>query len=130
MKKLIYVFLIGSALLNTVPAFARMDRADPANRAVNIALGSSGGPLDNAALKSVRKLVGKAIIADTVDTFAVYSPRVGGPIPIEGGLSACAEAGFGATPKQFNAFVKPVARHSPPGRNLSQCGAYRSMQAD
>lgn len=107
MNKLIYVFLIGSALLNIAPAFAE-DRADPANRAVNISLGSAGGPLDNAALRSIRKLVGKAITADTVDTFAVYSPRVGGPIPIEGGLSACAEAAFGATPKQFNAFVSQL----------------------
>lgn len=109
MKKLPYVLLIGAALLS-VPAFAQNDGdgANSANRAVNISLGSSGGALDNAALKSVRKLVGKAIIADTVDTFAVYSPRVGGPIPIEGGLNACAEAGFSATPKQFNAFVKQL----------------------
>ena len=109
MKKLPYVLLIGTALLS-LPAFAQNegDRADAAKRAVNISLVSSGGGLDNAALKSVRKLVGKAIIADTVDTFAVYSPRAGGPIPIEGGLNACAEAGFTATPKEFNAFVKQL----------------------
>ena len=93
MNKLIYAFLIGSALSNTVPAFAE-NRADPANRAVNVSLGSNGGAIDNAALRSIRKLVGKAITADTVDTFAVYSPRAGGPILIEGGLSACAEAAF------------------------------------
>jgi len=109
MKKLPYVLLIGTALLS-LPAFAQNDgdRADAANRAVNISLASSGGALDNVALKSIRKLVGKAIIADTVDTFAVYSPRAGGPIPIEGGLNACAEAGFTATPKEFNAFVKQL----------------------
>ena len=93
MNKLIYAFLIGSALSNTAPAFAE-NRADPANRAVNVSLGSNGGAIDNAALRSIRKLVGKAITADTVDTFAVYSPRAGGPILIEGGLSACAEAAF------------------------------------
>ena len=109
MKKLPYVLLIGAALLS-MPAFAENagEGGDSTSRAVNISLGSSGGALDNAALKSVRKLVGKAIIADTVDTFAVYSPRTGGPIPIEGGLNACAEAGFSATPKQFNAFVKQL----------------------
>jgi hypothetical protein len=109
MKKLPYVLLIGAALLS-LPAFAENtgEGGDSTSRAVNISLGSSGGALDNAALKSVRKLVGKAIIADTVDTFAVYSPRAGGPIPIEGGLNACAEAGFSATPKQFNAFVKQL----------------------
>ena len=53
MNKLIYVFLIGSALLNTAPAFA-VDRADPANRAVHISLGSAGGPLVKAALRSNR----------------------------------------------------------------------------
>ena len=67
MNKVVYAFLIGSALLNTAPAFAE-DRAYPANRAVNISLGSAGGGLDNAALRSIRKLVGKAITADTVDT--------------------------------------------------------------
>jgi hypothetical protein len=110
MMKLPYVLLIGAALLSTVAAFAqgREDRGGPANRAVNITLGSSGGGLDNAALRSVRKLVGEAITADTVDTFAVYSPRVGRPIPIEGGLSACAEAGFSSTPQRFKAFVSQL----------------------
>ncbi|MDQ3186593.1 MAG: Kazal-type serine protease inhibitor family protein [Pseudomonadota bacterium] len=115
MKKLAYFFLAGAAVLSAMPTFAedREDRAGAANRAVNITLGSSGGALDNAALRSVRKLVGKAINADTVDTFAVYSPIVGGPVPIEGGLSACAEAGFSSTPKQFNAFVNQL-RAIPP----------------
>ncbi|SEO38064.1 Kazal-type serine protease inhibitor family protein [Nitrosovibrio sp. Nv6] len=111
MKILPYVLLIGAVALSA-PAFAENegDREGdrPASRAVNISLGSTGGALDNAALKSVRKSVGKAITAATVDTFAVYSPRVGGPVPIEGGLSACAEAGFSATPTQFNAFVKQL----------------------
>ena len=60
MKKLAYSFLVGAALLSAVPVFAEApeDRMEPANRAVNITLGSSGGGLDNAALRSVRKLVG------------------------------------------------------------------------
>lgn len=110
MKKLAHVFLVGAALLGTVPAFAESpeDRTEPENRAVNITLGSSGGGLDNAALRSTRKLVGEAITAGTVDTFAVYSPKEGGPIPIEGGLAACAEAGFNANPKRFNSFVSQL----------------------
>ncbi len=112
MEKLGYVCLIGAVLLNIPSALAqdgdRAGGAEPTNRAVNITLGSTGGALDNAALRSVRKLVGKAITAETVDTFAVFSPRVGGAVPIEGGLSACAEAGFSSTPKQFNAFVNQL----------------------
>lgn len=113
MNQLIYAFLIGSTLFNTAYAVAQggedpVGGAEPANRAVNITLGSSGGGLDNAALRSVRKLVGGAITAATVDTFAVYSPRAGGPIPIEGGLVACAETGFNANPKRFNAFVSQL----------------------
>ncbi|SFN65537.1 Kazal-type serine protease inhibitor family protein [Nitrosospira briensis] len=121
MRKLPYVLLIGAALL-TAPAFAQNtgDGGDTTSRAVNISLGSSGGALDSAALKSVRKLVGKAIIADTVDTFAVYSPRKGGPVPIEGGLDACVEAGFSSTPKEFNAFVKQLRAINPkPGTFLN-----------
>lgn len=112
MNKLSYiVILVGAAVFGATPAFAQQgeDRGaggDAANRAVNINLGSTGGALDNAALKSVRKTVGKAISEETVDTFAVYSPRVGGPIPIEGGLNACAEAGFSSKPGEFKAFVK------------------------
>jgi hypothetical protein len=105
------VFLIGAAVLGITPTFAAQGEGgggsgDTANRAVNINLGSTGGALDSAAVISVRKTVGKAISEETVDTFAVYSPRVGGPIQIEGGLSACAEAGFSSKPGDFKAFVK------------------------
>jgi hypothetical protein len=115
MDKLSYALLLGAALLSTVPALAdtREGRIDPSNRAVNITLASSGGGLDSAALRSVRKLVGNAITAGTVDTFAVYSPRAGGPIPIEGGLSACAEAGFGSSSKRFDRFVQRLRAIQP-----------------
>jgi hypothetical protein len=89
----------------TVMAEHRVGHVDSGNHAVNITLGSTGVALDSAALRAVRKLVGQAITADTVDTFSVYSPRVGGPVPIEGGLIACAEAGFASTPHNFTHFV-------------------------
>lgn len=110
MKKLSCVLLLGVVLVSSAPVFAEdhVDRGDPASRAVNISLGSSGGGLDNAALRSVRKFVGQAIAVGTVDTFSVYSPRAGGSAPIEGGLSACAEAGFNITPKKFDAFVRQL----------------------
>lgn len=107
MKRLAYALLIGAFVLNNMSVFAE-DLADPAERAVNITLTNDGRGLDNAALRSVRKLVGQAIAASAIDTFAVYSPRADGPIPIEGGLFACAEAGFNATPKKFNTFVKQL----------------------
>ena len=77
MKKSAYIFLAGAAVIfSTAPAFAKHleNGEDSTSHAVSITLGSSGGALDNAALRSVRKLVGKAISAEIVDTFAVYSP--------------------------------------------------------
>ena len=112
MKKLAYVVLAAAALLSSASSFAE-DREDgrdaggrdSVNRAVNIDVTSSGGGVDISVLRAVRKLVGRAIGDETVDTFAVYAPRTGGPIPREGGLSACAEAGFGSEPNDFRAFV-------------------------
>jgi hypothetical protein len=122
MKRLCCALLLGAGMLGSVPAPAQNpeDRTGPAYRAVNITLTSSGAGLDRAALRAVRKLVGKAIAAGTVDTFAVYVPRAGGPIPIEGGLSACAEAGFSSSQKRFNGFVRQLrAIHPQAGTSLN-----------
>ncbi|MGI0026184.1 MAG: hypothetical protein ACREA4_13695, partial [Nitrososphaera sp.] len=48
--------------------------------AVNISIGSIGGALDDAALRTVRQVIGHAVARGTVDTFIVFSPRVGFPI--------------------------------------------------
>jgi hypothetical protein len=96
MKRLAYCLLIGSLLAITVSAFAE-------NRAVNIALGSIGGPLDDAALQTVRQVIGYAVARGTVDTFMVVSSG-----EIEGGLSACAEAGFRTEQQEFTAFVQQL----------------------
>lgn len=122
MRNLNWILLIGSALLHSVLAIAQdgTERAGSTKRAVNITLGNSGGGLDDAALQSVRKVVGDAIAANIIDIFAVYSPRVGGPIPIEGGLSACVEAGFNTSPPKFNAFVSQLhSIHPRPGTFLT-----------
>lgn len=133
MRNLTHVLLIGSALLQSVLAIAQdgPEQAVSANRAVNITLGNTGGGLDDAALRSVRKLVGKAITANTIDTFVVYSPRAGGPIPIEGGLSACAEAGFSGSPQKFNVFVSQLRSiHPRPGTFLNVELTERCKPAD
>ena len=110
MNKVFGFILVGVFLLNTGSVFAEggESRGNPSNRAVNINLGSSGVALDDAALRAIRKLVGHAISVNTVDTFSVYRPKVGGPIPIEGGLIACAEAGFSSTPQSFTRFVSQL----------------------
>lgn len=109
MKRCAYFLLVGSVLAINTPAFAGI-------RAVNINIGSIGGPLDTAALQAVRRVIGYAVARGTVDTFIVYSPRVGFPVPIEGGLSACAEAGFNTKKKKFDAFVGELRSiHPKPG---------------
>ncbi|MEH2042121.1 hypothetical protein [Nostoc sp.] len=106
MKKFTSLMIVGAVLSITAPAFAE-------NRAVNISIGSIGGPLDNAALQTIRQVIGFAVGTSTVDKFIVYSPRVGSPIPIEGGLSACAEAGFGTSNTTFNAFIQQLRSIKP-----------------
>ncbi|MBN3942965.1 MAG: hypothetical protein V7L21_26150 [Nostoc sp.] len=107
MKKFTCFMIVGAVLSITAPAFA------DENRAVNISIGSIGGPLDNAALQTIRQVIGFAVGTSTVDKFIVYSPRAGSPIPIEGGLSACAEAGFGTSNTTFNAFIQELRSIKP-----------------
>ena len=106
MKKFTCLMIVGAVLSISAPAFAE-------NRAVNISVGSIGGSLDNAALRTIRQVIGFAVGTGTVDKFVVYSPRVGSPIPIEGGFSACAEAGFGTSNTTFNAFIQELRSINP-----------------
>ncbi|MDZ8069757.1 MAG: hypothetical protein RMY64_29815 [Nostoc sp. DedQUE08] len=105
MKKFSCLMIVGAILSISAPAVAE-------SRAVNISIGSIGGSLDNAALRTVRQVIGSAVGTSTVDKFIVYSPRTGS-IPIEGGLSACAEAGFGISNTTFNAFVQQLRSINP-----------------
>ena len=97
MKKPAYGILIALVLSIHALAFAQ-------NRAVRIDAVSDGRGIDSAALQTARQIIGRAVADGTVDTFVVYSPRVGGPIPIEGGLFACAEAGFNSDPVALDRF--------------------------
>lgn len=105
MKKFTCFMIVGAVLSISAPALAE-------SRAVNISIGSIGGSLDNAVLRTVRQVIGFAVGTSTVDKFIVYSPRVGS-IPIEGGLSACAEAGFGISNTRFNAFIQELRSINP-----------------
>ncbi|MFN6565497.1 MAG: hypothetical protein RMY28_037630 [Nostoc sp. ChiSLP01] len=106
MKKFACLMIFGAVLSISAPAFAE-------NRAVNISIGSTGGSLDNAALRTIRQVIGFAIATGTVDKFIVYSPKAGSPIPIEGGLSACAEAGYRIGNTRFNAFIQELGSIKP-----------------
>ncbi|MBD2682874.1 MULTISPECIES: hypothetical protein [Nostoc] len=106
MNKFTCAIMVGAVLSISAPAYAE-------SRAVNISIGSIGGSLDNAALRTIRQVIGFAVASGTVDKFIVYSPRNGSPIPIEGGLSACAEAGFGITNTRFNAFIQQLGSIKP-----------------
>lgn len=89
MKRHTKQFFIVIALL----AFNNM--AFSANRAVTISIGNSGVGGVGTTIDSVRQIVGHAVGSGVVDNFIVIAPKEGDPIFIEGGLTACAEAGFG-----------------------------------
>jgi hypothetical protein len=99
------LMIVGAVLSMSTPALAE-------SRAVNISVGSIGGPIDNAALRTIRRVIGFAVGTGTVDKFIVFSPTADS-IPIEGGLSACAEAGFGISSTRFNAFVRELRSIQP-----------------
>ncbi len=101
MKRILGFLFIGTALLSSLsPAVFAEDRA------VNINISSRGVPTDASAVQKVRKITAQALVQGTVDTVYVYNPRVDGPHFIEGGLSACVEAGFHSTPQKFEAFIE------------------------
>jgi hypothetical protein len=110
MKTFAYLLLVGSVLVMTAPAFAE-------NRAVNIAIGSIGGAVDNAALQTVRQVIGYAVARGTVDTFIVLNK-----VAIEPILSACAEAGFYTQRQEFTAFVQQLRSIRP------QLGTFYNVQ--
>ena len=104
---------IGASLVAGGPVWATTD-------AVKIEAFSDGRGVDPTALRAIRQVVGRAVATGIVDTFVVFSPQRGGPIPIEGGLAACAERGFFATERQFVAFVKRVDAIEPqPGTTIT-----------
>jgi hypothetical protein len=76
-----------------------------------------GGALDGAALRAARRVVGFAVASGVVDNFVVYSPKMGGTIPREGGMSACAEAGFNADQQKFNGFINELRAIKPKSGN-------------
>lgn len=104
---------LGAVIVAGGPAWATTD-------AVKIDAFSDGRGIDTEALRAIRQVVGRAVAASIVDTFVVFSPQRGGPIPREGGLSACAERGFVATEQQFVAFVKGLDAIAPqPGTTIT-----------
>ena len=107
MKILRHILIAGAILFNPVSALAE-------DRSVNVNIGGTGGAVDSASVQKFRKVIGHAIAVGTVDTLFVYSPRVGGSIPIEGGLSICAEAGFNSTLEKFNSFIQRLRSVNPP----------------
>lgn len=123
MKKSAYWLFVLAVLWTGSPASAD-------SRAVNISIGSIGGDLDDAALLRVRQVVGHAVARGIVDEFIVYSPRVGSPLPIEGGLSACAKAGFNTTHIRFNAFIQELLSVHPKQGTFYNVERTRSCDPD
>jgi hypothetical protein len=83
------------------------------NRAITIQVGSIGSPADKVAVRVVRKVVASAIANAVVDKFEVANFPLGAPAPIEGGFSACAEAGYKISAGRFNAFIQELKSIQP-----------------
>lgn len=79
---------------------------------INITIGSTGAGSVGTTIASVRQLIGHAVGSGVVDKFIVLVPREGEPVPIEGGLTACVEAGFGID-DQFTSFVTQLRSIQP-----------------
>jgi len=89
MKKYKKIVLVGAvSLLFNNAVFA-------SENAVKINIGSSGAGDVSLTIASVRQIMGHALGSGVIDDFIVTVPQEGEPIPVEGGLSACAQAGFG-----------------------------------
>lgn len=80
----------------------------PESRAVTITIKGTGPAVDPAIIRTVRQIVGHALASGTVDDFTVYSPKYGEPLPIEGGFSACAGAGYNASKSAFGLFISDL----------------------
>ncbi|MCL7422615.1 MAG: hypothetical protein M8364_17130 [Methylobacter sp.] len=106
MKKCACLFFFGSVLAISTPAIAE-------NRAVNISIGSIGGELDEAAVQTVRQVIGHAVANQTVEKYLVKGPGPGLPLPVEGNLSICAEAGSNTADAEFDAFIEQLHSISP-----------------
>ena len=111
MKSLVIYSLIAA----TFPLFCQSIQADEqpvTAKAVQIDIGSIGGKLDTAAIRTVRQVLGYNIANGTVDNFNVYRPK-NSVIPIEGGLSACADAGFNVSSNRFATFINDLKTIKP-----------------
>lgn len=73
-----------------------------ASKAVEIGIFGIGPAVDAKAYKKVRLVIGNAIAGGILDKFIVRG------YGIEGGFSACVEAGRFAPEKRFNTFVKQL----------------------
>jgi hypothetical protein len=85
----------------------------PVQSAVIVSVGSIGGAIDSASIRALRRITGIAVATGIVDVFVVTSPRQNGPIPFEGGLVFCAEAGFNVFDFEFNGFVDELKSVQP-----------------
>lgn len=99
-----FVLFAALALVNSAVFAAPIFKE---SKGVNITIGSIGGPLDSAALRAVRRVVGFSVASGVVDNFIVYSPKAGA-IPKEGGMSACAEIAFNVEPQKFKGFINEL----------------------
>jgi hypothetical protein len=72
------------------------------NKAVEVSIFGMGPPVDAKAYKKVRLVIGNAVTGGILDKFIVRG------YGIEGGFSACVEAGRFAPARRFDNFVKQL----------------------
>ena len=77
------------------------------NNAVEISIGSIGPGVDQAALKTIKQVIGAAVANGVIDKYVIYH----GKVPIEGGFTACAQAA--PLTKAFPKFVQQLKTIKP-----------------
>jgi hypothetical protein len=95
MQTCVYGVLLGVVLAISAPVFAE-------NRAVEIHITGIGPAVDQAAVHTVRQVIGYAIASGLLDVFLVRG------YGIEGGFFACAEASPLTTAGAVQAFVRQL----------------------
>jgi hypothetical protein len=100
LRKIFFTSIL--AIIAAAPAYAGIN-------AVNISVGSNGSGSVGSTIDAVSQLIGDAVMNGIVHKYIVRTPQEGEPIPVEGGLNACAESGVAKSTPEKDGSGSPPA---------------------